>query len=54
MTKKNYETPSLELMLLLETCNVICSSGEKDYDVYVDGGITDLGESDWSSQGKWE
>lgn len=53
MTKKNYETPSSELMLL-ETCNVICSSGEKDYDVFVDGGITDLGESDWSGQGKWE
>lgn len=53
MTKKNYETPSLGLMLL-ETCNVICSSGKNDYDVFVDGGITDLGESDWSSQGKWE
>lgn len=53
MTKKNYETPSLELMLL-ETCNVICSSGKNDYDVDVNGGITDLGESDWSSQGIWK
>ena len=53
MTKKNYETPSLELMLL-ETCNVICSSGKNDYDVDVNGGIDDHGESDWSKQGIWE
>ena len=53
MTKKNYETPSLELMLLA-TCNVICSSGKNDYDVDVNGGITAIGESDWSDIGKWE
>lgn len=52
MTKKNYETPSLELMLL-ETCNVICSSGKNDYDVDVNC-ITDLPEYDWSKQGNWE